>query len=70
MSEMQPQLDHEHAREVAFASLVEQYFPKDKAFIMEMDFDDALGFIYGQLMEIGEDPDTVLQEFGVTEVQL
>jgi hypothetical protein len=37
---------------------------------MEMDFDDALGFIYGQLMEIGEDPDTVLQEFGVTEVQL
>lgn len=74
MSEFVPQpLDTEstsHDNElpyVALAQVVEQYFPEDKEFVMEMDFDDALGFMYGQLLEQGEDPDEVLREMGVTE---
>lgn len=49
------------------AKLIEQYFPEDKEFIMDMDFNDALGFVYGQLLEAGEDPEILLQQFGVTE---
>lgn len=29
--------------------------------------DDRLGYIYGRLIEIGEDPDEVLTTYGVTE---
>jgi len=32
-----------------------------------MDEEDQLGYIYGQLLEMGEDPDVILQEFGITE---
>lgn len=68
MGEFLPQQSNpEIEREASLAQLVEQYFPEDKEFFSEMDFDDALGFVYGQLLEQGEDPDLILQEFGVTE---
>ncbi|HET8690317.1 MAG TPA: hypothetical protein VFL81_02680 [Candidatus Saccharimonadales bacterium] len=54
-------------REQALADLVENYFPEDAEFLGEMDFDDRLGAVYGQLLELGEDPDAVLTEAGVLE---
>ena len=60
--------DKEQERLRGLANLVEVYFPEDKAFVSDMDFDDALGFVYGQLLEVGEDPLLVLHEFGVTEI--
>lgn len=67
MSEHLPQSDPERERLSGLAQLVEAYFPEDKEFISEMDFEDALGYIYGQLLESGEDPDVILKDFGVTE---
>lgn len=59
--------DKERERLRGLADLMEAYFPEDKAFVLDMDFEDALGFVYGQLLETGEDPAVVLHEFGVTE---
>lgn len=67
MSESQPQPDFELQRERGAAALIERHFPEDKGFVMEMDFEEALGFIYGQLLENDEDPDEILHEFGVIE---
>lgn len=47
--------------------LTEEYFPEDVEFVCEQDFDDALGSVYGMLVEYGEDPETVLQQYGVIE---
>ncbi len=62
-----PPSDPELERARAFASVVEQYLPEDKEFILDMDEEEALGYVYGMLLEMGEDPDVVLREFGVTE---
>lgn len=67
MGEFLPPSNPEQEREMGLARLVEQYFPEDAEFVVDMDFDDALGFVYGQLLEQGEDPDEVLHDFGVTE---
>lgn len=54
----------------------DQYFPQfglEKADIEALfedaqgDFTDALGAVYGQLLENGEDPDTILAEAGILE---
>ena len=68
MSELEPTPQNpERDRLAALAEVVEQYFPDDKEFVTELDFEEALGFVYGQLLETGEDPDTVLVEAGVIE---
>ena len=68
MNEFEPLPSNpERDRFAALAALVEQYFPDDKEFISELDFEEALGFVYGQLLETGNDPDEVLYEFGVIE---
>ena len=59
--------DKEREKLHGLASLMEVYFPDDKEFVLDMDFEDALGFVYGQLLEEGEDPMLILHEFGVTE---
>ncbi len=62
-----PPSDPERERAQAFVNVVEQYLPDDKEFILDMDEEEALGYVYGMLIEMGEDPDVVLREFGVTE---
>lgn len=39
----------------------------DKEFIQDLDFDDALGYVYGRLLDDGYDPDAVLRVGGVTQ---
>lgn len=48
---------------------LDKYFPEDKLFVeMEgMNLDDIVGFLYGQLIEAGEDPDEIFRDFGITE---
>ncbi len=67
MSEHLPQEDHDLERMVRLNRLLETHFPDDIEFIMGMDEQDALGFVYGQLLELGEDPDEVLEQHGITE---
>ena len=68
MSEFEPTLDHPEAnRYEALAGVIEQYCPEDKEFIIQMDFEEALGYVYGMLLEAGEDPDVVLADCGVIE---
>lgn len=62
-----PPIDHEFERAKALAAIIEQYIPEDADFIAGMDEDDAIGYVYGMLLEAGEDPDTILKDFGVTE---
>lgn len=62
-----PEQGERFNRERALANVVENYFPEDAEFLGEMDFDDCLGAVYGQLLEIGEDPATILGEAGVLE---
>lgn len=67
MNEHLSQQNPEFERQAALQQLIEQYLPEDIDFLEEMDEEDKLGYIYGQLLELGEDPDEVLHEFGVTE---
>ncbi len=67
MSEFMSRSNPELEREAALLRFIEQYFPEDTDFLADMDEEDKLGYIYGQLLEAGQDPDEILQEFGVTE---
>lgn len=67
MSEFISRSNPELEREAALLRVIEQYFPEDTDFLADMDEEDKLGYIYGQLLEAGQDPDEILQEFGVTE---
>ena len=67
MSEFLSQPNPEFERETALRRLIEQYLPEDVEFLGDMDDEDKLGYVYGQLLEQGEDPDEILREFGVTE---
>lgn len=55
------------ARGATLGSVIEQYLPDDTEFLADMDEEEKLSYIYGQSLEMGEDPDEVLHEFGVTE---
>ena len=58
----------ETERAAALHAVVEHYFPGDKDFFGDMDEEDLLGAVYGQLqLETDEDPDDVFFRFGVTE---
>lgn len=69
MNELEPQLNPDEAfeRMRSLANLIEQYFPNDKEFILGLDFEEALGFVYGQLLDVNEDPDVILMDCGVIE---
>ena len=60
-------LDNEAERRVALDQLIDQYAPEDKDFIADMDEEETIGYLYGLLLGMGEDPDVVLKDFGVTE---
>lgn len=59
--------DPELERARAFAGVVEQYFPDDTEFILGCDEEEALKYVWGMLLEVGEDPEVVLKESGVIE---
>lgn len=61
--------DEYEKRQVGLKELVAEYFVADDAeFIDGMDNEsEQIGYVYGLLLGLGEDPDEVLQEFGVTE---
>lgn len=64
-----PATSNDMERLVRVDRLVNDLFPDDVPFILEQlhDEDDIMGFLYGQLLEIGEDPDDVLAQYGITE---
>jgi len=64
-----PQSTPELDRLMAMQRVVERYFPEDVEFIVRelLDEEDEVSFLYGQLLEIGEDPDEVLAQFGIIE---
>lgn len=70
MSEFAPSRNPEFERETALQQVVENYFPEEVEFVADMDFEDALGVVYGQLLETGYDPDEVLHQFGVSEEEI
>ena len=47
--------------------VIEEYFPEDMEFYLGFDEEDLVSALYGALLDIGEDPDEVLGEFGVLE---
>ena len=64
-----PQNSDDMERLHAINRLVEEYFPEDVQFVLEQlaDEEDVVGFLYGQLLEAGEDPDEILVRYGITE---
>ena len=64
-----PQNAAEVERLLATDRLIRDYFLEDAQFILEQleDEEDITSFLYGQLLEIGEDPEEVLARYGVTE---
>lgn len=47
--------------------LIDNFFPEDSDFLAGLDEEDKLGAVYGQLLEIGEDPDEVFARYGITD---
>ena len=39
----------------------------DVAFIATLDEEETINYLYGRLLDMGEDPDETLERFGVTE---
>lgn len=51
----------------ALESLVEDFFPDDATFVAELDDEDKLHFLYGQLEAQGNDADMIFKQYGITE---
>lgn len=64
-----PQNSEEMERLLAIDRLIKDYFLEDTQFILEQlkDEEDIVSFLYGQLLESGNDPDEVLTKYGITE---
>jgi len=67
MSEIPQQQGPEFEQESGLWRIVDQYMPEDREFLEDMDMFDRLGYVYGTLLSMDEDPDVILAEFGVTE---
>jgi hypothetical protein len=49
-------------------SVIDEFLDEsDKEFIEDLDFEDALGYVYGRLIDEDYDPDAVLEAAAVTE---
>lgn len=64
-----PQTGEDVERYVRINRMLEAYFPEDIDFVLQQlhDDEDEMNFLYGQLLEIGENPDEVFAEYGITE---
>ncbi len=69
--EVLPQSSDDMERLMGINRLLETYFPDDVGFILDQlkDEEDVIGFLYGQLLEIGEDPGDVLAQYGILELE-
>lgn len=67
MSEFLTQPNNEEERFLRLGQLIDQYLQDDKEFLDDMDEEDKLNYVYGALLEAGENPDMILHEFGVIE---
>ena len=67
--EFLPQSRADMERYMRINRMLEAYFPEDIKFVLEQlqDEEDEMGFLYGQLLEIGEDPNEVFAVYGITE---
>ena len=59
----------EQLRVEGLKEVCERYLdPEDIEFLEEMeDEDERVGYVYGRLLDIGEDPDDLFEQYGVTE---
>ncbi len=70
MNEYLSPTNPEHERAVGLEQIIELYLTVDDAeFLVDLEPEDRLGYVYGRLLELGADPDLVLAEFGVTEME-
>lgn len=58
----------EFDREKALDQVIDLYLGDDKEFLSdEHDLEERVGAVYGMLLELGEDPDQILEDVGVLE---
>ncbi len=63
-----PEEVYEHEIQIRLADVAGNYLDSsDAGFLEDMDPEDRLGYVYGRLLEIGEDPDQILIESGIIE---
>lgn len=71
MTEFFPEQEQnfESERQIGLRALIaERLDAEDAEFIDGMDDQaEIIGYVYGRLLEIGEDPDKLLEEFGIIE---
>lgn len=67
MDKFIPETQIEMERTLGYAKIIEKYFPDDLEFTASMDEEEMAGYLYDALLEIGENPDEVLHEYGVIE---
>lgn len=65
MSEFPTEPNYEEERLVRLSQLVDRYLPDDRDFFFDMDEEDKLSYVFGALLEAGEDPEEILRNFGV-----
>lgn len=56
--------------ELALKEVVSAYLDQDDAMFIDVELqavEDIINYVYGRLLELGEDPDVILKECGVTE---
>ena len=66
----QPETDPEkHLRNEGLITIVAEYLDEnDATFLDDMDDEgERIGYVYGRLLELGEDPEVILRDSGVTE---
>lgn len=60
--------ESEILREEGMAQLALEHLTQDdKDFLQDLDEEERVGYVYGRLLEEGEDPDEILIKFGVIE---
>ena len=58
----------EFDREKALGQVIDLYLSDDKEFLNKgHDLQERVGAVYGMLLELGEDPDQILEDVGVLE---
>lgn len=74
MSEHMREADHlsensfERERGKGMIEICAQFLNQDDVeFMAELDEEGKIAYLYGRLLDMGEDPDEILERFGVTE---
>lgn len=74
MSERIGEADHlsensfERERAKGMIEICAQFLNQDDVeFMAELDEEEKIAYLYGRLLDMGEDPDEILEQFGITE---